>query len=161
MSFGIPAFAKKAAQCGVDGVLALDYPPEEWADYKKIMSKVGIDTITLIAPTSSDERIRLVTNVASGFIYYVSRTGVTGERTTIQDSVESMVNKIKAHSDVPVAVGFGISTPEQVKKVARYADGIVVGSAIVRRIEEYGKSPQLVNKVSEFTSHLTAPLRKS
>jgi tryptophan synthase alpha chain len=161
LRFGIPKFAEEASKSGVDGVLALDYPPEEWGDYKQIMSHAGIDIITLIAPTSSDERIRLVTKAASGFIYYVSRTGVTGERSAIQDSVEPMVKKIKSHTNVPVAVGFGISTPEQVRQVAHFADGIVVGSAIVRRIEEFGKSADLVKKVSKFTSKLTAPLRKS
>jgi tryptophan synthase alpha chain len=161
LRFGIPKFAEQAAKCGIDGVLALDYPPEEWRDYKKTLDIAGIDTITLIAPTSSDERIELITKVASGFIYYVSRTGVTGERSAIQDSVEPMVKKIKSYTSVPVAVGFGISTPEQVKQVSQYADGIVVGSAIVRRIEEFGKSANLIKKTSEFTSRLTAPLRKS
>jgi tryptophan synthase alpha chain len=160
LRFGIPEFAKKAAESGVDGVLALDYPPEEWGNYKKTMDSAGIDTITLIAPTSTKERIKLITDLASGFIYYVSRTGVTGERESVQENVEPMVKKIKTFTDVPIAVGFGISTPEQVEQVSRFADGIVVGSAIVRRIEEYGNRSDLVGKVSEFTSQLTEPLRK-
>ena len=160
MKFGIDKFPAAARESGVDGVLALDYPPEEWAEYKRKMDEASIDTISLIAPTSSDERIEMITRGASGFVYYVSRTGVTGERDSVEDTVESMVRKIKSKTSVPVVVGFGISTPDQVKHVSRFADGVVVGSAIVRKVEEFGASPDLVEHVSSFTSQLTAPLRE-
>jgi tryptophan synthase alpha chain len=158
MKFGIDKFPAAARESGVDGVLALDYPPEEWAEYKKRMDEADIDTISLIAPTSSDERIDMITRGASGFVYYVSRTGVTGERDSVEDMAKSMVEKIKSKTSVPVVVGFGISTPQHVRQVSRFADGVVVGSAIVRKVEEFGASPDLVEHVSSFTSHLTAPL---
>ena len=160
IKFGIDIFPAAAKECGVDGVLALDYPPEEWTDFKQIMDDAGVDTISLIAPTSSDERVDIITKVASGFVYYVSRTGVTGERDSVQDNVKPMVQKIKSRTDSPVVVGFGISKPEHVQQVSQYADGVVVGSAIVRKVEEYGADPELVQKVSDFISQLTAPLRK-
>ena len=160
MKFGIDKFSVAAKESGVDGVLALDYPPEEWADYKQKMDEAGVDTISLIAPTSSNERMDKITKGASGFVYYVSRTGVTGEQDSIEAGVKPMVEKIKSKTDVPVVVGFGISTPEQVKLISQFADGIVVGSAIVRKIEEFGSSPDLVKNVSDFTAHLTAPLKK-
>jgi tryptophan synthase alpha chain len=158
--FGIEQFPSAAKESGVDGVLALDYPPQEWEQYKRGMDEAGVDTIGLIAPTSSEERIELIARGTSGFVYYVSRTGVTGVRESVQDTVQPMVARIKEKTDVPVVVGFGISTPEQVAQIAGFADGVVVGSAIVSKVEENVSSPNLVESVAGFASTLTAPLRK-
>jgi tryptophan synthase alpha chain len=138
LAYGFEAFARDAADAGVDGVLCVDLPPEEAEDYKQLLDARGIATIFLLAPTSTPERIALITRYSTGFVYYVSRTGVTGERTSIEDSVEGMVERIKDCTKTPVAVGFGISTPAQAADVARYADGVIVGSAVVRIVGELG-----------------------
>ena len=160
LKFGIERFPMAAKEAGVDGVLALDYPTQEWGDYKKLMDDAGVATIGLIAPTSSDDRIDIIAGSTSGFIYYVSRTGVTGMRDAVQESVAPMVAKIKSRTSVPVVVGFGISTPEHVAEIASFADGVVVGSAIVRRVEDNIGKDGIVDAVAAFTAQLTAPLRK-
>ena len=116
--------------------------------------------IRLIAPTTPDSRVALLTNGAGGFIYYVSRTGVTGERSEIATDLAQQVAGIKKHTKLPVAVGFGISTPEQARAVAQHGDAVVVGSAIVKRIAEYGRDPELVKKVTDFVAPLAQALRK-
>lgn len=133
---------------GVDGILILDLPAEESREERG----TGLKMIYLLAPTSTDERIRLVCKNASGFIYYVSRTGVTGVRESVEKDVKPMVKKIKRYTKLPVAVGFGISKPEHVLEVSRYADAVVVGSAIVDKIEKG------VSKVAKFVKELTCPL---
>ena len=132
--FGLARLVDRAAETGVDGILALDLPPEEAADYKRLMAERGLDTVFLIAPTSREDRIRRIASYTSGFVYYVSRTGVTGERQRMEETLGARVAAIRRHTSLPVAVGFGISTPQQSGEVAGYADAIVVGSAIVRRI---------------------------
>ncbi len=154
LAYGLDEFAADAADAGVDGVLCVDLPPEEAGDYKRLLEAKDIATVFLIAPTSTDERIGLITRNASGFVYYVSRTGVTGEREDIDSTVSDMVGRIRRHTDIPVAVGFGISTPEQASVVAGYADGVVVGSAIVRMIGALGDSPQTPQKVGAFVRSL-------
>ena len=154
LAYGIEAFAAEAAQAGVDGVLCVDLPPEEAADYKRLLDANGLATIFLVAPTSTPERVALIAKCATGFVYYVSRTGVTGERSTIEASVEGMVAAIKRHTRVPVAVGFGISTPDQAAEVAGYADGVIVGSAIVRMVGELGDAPAMTAKVGAFAKSL-------
>ena len=154
LAYGAENLARDAREAGVDGILCVDLPPEEAAEYEKAFSDEGLCTIFLIAPTSTDERVQLIVRHSSGFIYYVSRTGVTGEQTSIEASVQPMVEKIKQHTDRPVAVGFGVSTPAQAKEVASYGDGVVVGSAIVRMIGELGDTPETAAKVGAFVKSL-------
>lgn len=156
--YGIVEFAKDASASGVDGVLILDLPCEESGEYKKVFDSENVKMIYLIAPTSTKERIKLICKKASGFLYYVSRTGVTGVREKVEKSVKPMVTKIKKNTKLPVVVGFGISKAKQVEEVARYADGVVVGSAIVKRIEENILKKDIVNRVCRFVKSLTRVL---
>lgn len=153
---GFEAFHKEAADAGVDGILVLDLPPEEIEASQELSARHGIKSIRLIAPTTPPARIRHIARSAEGFIYYVSREGVTGERTAVADSIEEHLFEIKKHTDLPVAVGFGISTPEHAAQVALRADAVVVGSAIVRRIGEHGQSPDLVKRTADFVRPLAA-----
>jgi len=154
LAYGVPQLAADAADAGVDGVLCVDLPPEEAAEYKQYLEEKDIATIFLIAPTSTPERIELIAKNSTGFVYYVSRTGVTGERDAIEASVRSMVGQIRQHTTAPVAVGFGISTAEQAAEVAGFADGVIVGSAIVRMIGDLGDSPKTPAKVGAFVKSL-------
>jgi tryptophan synthase alpha chain len=140
---GVKAFARDAAAAGVDGVLALDLPPEEATGYEETIRAAGIHPIYLIAPTTPESRIKEICRHAGGFIYYVSREGVTGMQTKVAGSINERVALIRKHTKVPVAVGFGISTPAQAREVAHAADAAVVGSAIVNQIAK-GKSPVAV-----------------
>ncbi len=154
LAYGLESLAADAADAGVDGVLCVDLPPEEAGEYKRLLDAKGIGTIFLIAPTSTAERVKLIAEKSSGFVYYVSRTGVTGERVEIAASVSSMVEQIKSCTSTPVAVGFGISTAEQAAEVAGYADGVIVGSAIVRMIGELGDSDGMPASVGSFVKKL-------
>ncbi len=158
--YGVACFVKRAADVGVDGVLMLDLPPEEGGDYKAQMDEHGLDTIFLMTPTTRDDRMGLIASHTRGFVYYVSRTGVTGERDSLADEIQSKVSAICQYTDMPIAVGFGISTPEHVSEIARYADAVVVGSAIVRRVGEYQNDVDLVSKVGAFVGSLIGPLRE-
>jgi tryptophan synthase alpha chain len=140
---GVKAFGCDAAAAGVDAVLALDLPPEEAAGYEETIRAAGIHPIYLIAPTTPESRIKEICRHAGGFIYYVSREGVTGMQTKVAGSINERVALIRKHTPVPVAVGFGISTPAQAREVAHAADAAVVGSAIVNQIAQ-GKSPVAV-----------------
>jgi len=151
---GLAKFIRKAADAGVDGCLVLDLPPEESANYEDLMKEAGMCHIYLVAPTTPDDRIELIVKRAAGFIYYVSREGVTGMQQKVSDTIASMTSKIREHTDLPIAVGFGISTPEQAKLVARSAEAIVVGSAIVNQIAEHGKSSDMVKRVGDFVQSL-------
>jgi len=141
LRMGLDPFAARAAAAGVDGVLATDLPEEESSGLRAALSERGIRTITLLAPTSGEARIARVPKDAGGFIYYISRTGVTGERSDLPPGLAGEVAQIRKTTSMPVAVGFGISTHDQFRKVAAIADGVVVGSAIVRAVEEGGKDP--------------------
>ncbi len=153
--YGEERFVHDAVAAGLDGVILPDLPPEEAGTLIALSKKAGLDTIFLLAPTSTEDRIKLVCRVAQGFVYYVSLTGVTGARAGIQGSVEGSLRKIKAVTDKPVAVGFGISTPDQAAQIAHWgADGVIVGSALVKVIEEYGNSPELVEKAVAFVKAL-------
>lgn len=156
LAYGIESFAQDAAAAGVDGVLCVDLPIEEADDYMKILHARGLRTIFLIAPTSTDQRIEAIAKACTGFVYYVSRTGVTGERSSIERSVAGMIEKIKRATNVPVAVGFGISSPAQAAEIAGYADGVIVGSAIVRMIGALGDTPTMAGEVGEFVRGLAA-----
>lgn len=155
--YGFEQFLRDAEEAGVDGVLFLDLPPDE--DFGEFAVKSPLHRIRLIAPTTPPDRIAELTKRASGFIYYVSQEGVTGERAKLADTLSERVAAIKAASDLPVAVGFGISTPEHAAHVAQYADAVVVGSAIVKRIGEYGRDPDLIEKISDFVRPLAAPTK--
>ena len=152
--YGNEKFAKKAREAGVDGILMVDLPPEESGELRRYTDAEGIDFISLITPTSDNGRIKKISERASGFIYYVSVTGVTGTKRPEIADVRKDMEGIKKMTSLPVSVGFGISTPEQVGEVSEYADGVVVGSAIVRLIEENSKRKDLVEKVSSFAREL-------
>ena len=154
LAYGAEALATEAAKAGADGILCVDLPPEEAEPYETAFRSKGLSTVFLLAPTSTDDRIDLIAEHSTGFVYYVSRTGTTGERETIESSVRGMVSKIKAKTDTPVAVGFGISTPAQAREIAGYGDGVVVGSAIVRMIGELGDSPDAPLQVGAFVKSL-------
>ena len=148
-AYGIARFAEHAADSGVDGVLAVDLPPEEAAgSYLDALSANGIDPVFLLAPTSTRDRVRAVVEVGSGFVYYVSRTGVTGDQGALAAGLEKEVRSVRRKLDLPLAVGFGISTPQQVAAVAKIADGVVVGSALVRTIEATQNKTELVERIS-------------
>lgn len=151
---GLEKFIAQAAKAGVDGLLVLDLPPEESDNYESLMRQAGLSVIYLIAPTTPENRMELIAKRGSGFIYYVSREGVTGMQTMVSDTIGQMTAKIRAHANLPIAVGFGISNPEQARAVAASAEAIVVGSAIVNQIAKHGKSADLVQRVSEFTASL-------
>jgi tryptophan synthase alpha chain len=129
--------ARDAKAAGIDGCLLTDVSVEEAEVYVNAMRAAGLDTVFLAAPTSTPERLKLVAKFSSGFIYLVSRTGVTGERAELSDALQPLIDATRAVSNLPVAAGFGISTPEQASAVAKIADGVVVGSAIVRLIEQH------------------------
>lgn len=154
---GVELFAEQAASSGVDGVLCVDLPPEEAEEcYLPALRKSGLDPIFLLAPTSTTERMKRVGEVSSGFVYYVSRAGVTGEREHLRKTLAKEVKRVRRKTRLPVAVGFGISTPEQVAAVAEIADGVVVGSALVRVVEEGG--PAVAARLEERARKLAAPL---
>jgi tryptophan synthase alpha chain len=148
--FGFERFHQEAAAAGVDGLLILDLPPEE------DQPNDGPFHIRLIAPTTPPERIERICARAAGFIYYVSREGVTGVQSSIASSVADQVEQIRRHTKLPIAVGFGISTPEQATEVARVADAIVVGSAIVKKIDESAIEPDMPARIGQFVAPLVA-----
>jgi tryptophan synthase alpha chain len=156
---GLEKFIAEAARAGVDGLLVLDLPPEESDNYESLMKKSGLCHIYLVAPTTPEARMELIVKRGAGFIYYISREGVTGMQTKVAANLAEQVGKIRAHTNLPIAVGFGISNPEQAKIVAQNADAIVVGSAVVNQIAEHGKSPELVAKVSAFVRLLVAAVK--
>ena len=143
LRMGLSRFASRAAAAGVDGVLVTDLPPEESEEYRRELVGAGVDTIFLLAPTSLPDRVRRVGDVSRGFIYYVSRTGVTGEQESLPPDVGERVREIRSLTGRPVAVGFGISRREHLVDLASFADGAVVGSALVRLVEEHGDKPDL------------------
>jgi tryptophan synthase alpha chain len=136
LRYGLDRLAADAAAAGVDGVLVTDLPPEEGAEWVAGARRAGIDTVFLAAPTSPEARLKRVADCSRGFVYAVSRTGVTGERDALSGDAAGLVGRLKALTGTPVALGFGVSTPEQVRAAAEVADGVVVGSAIVRFLEE-------------------------
>jgi tryptophan synthase alpha chain len=158
---GFEKFHEEAAAAGADGILILDLPPEEIDANRELADRHRLKSIRLIAPTTPPARMERIAQAADGFIYYVSREGVTGEQAALSDSIAAQVTEIKKHTDLPVAVGFGISTPTQAAEVARYADAAVVGSAIVRRIAEHGKSHDLPRLIADFVSPLAEAVHQS
>lgn len=161
LAYGAEAFARDAAQAGVDGLLCVDLPPEEAGEYKTALDQHGLCTVFLTAPTTSDARLELVGAQCTGFVYYVSRLGVTGERAELSTGLDAAIARIRRLTGKPVAVGFGISTPEQAAQVAGMnAEGVVVGSALVRLIGELGDCPETPEKVREFAAALVNATKK-
>jgi len=158
LQFGLERLAKEAARAGVDGVLVTDLAPEEAEDFQSALSAQQLDMIYLVAPTSTDDRLQMIAGRASGFIYAVARTGVTGTREESSETAEVLVARVRAVTDLPVAVGFGVSNNTQVKEVLRYADAAVVGSAIVAEIEKQSGNADLVKHVGTFVKRLMPTL---
>jgi tryptophan synthase alpha chain len=151
---GLEKFIADCATAGVDGLLVLDLPPEESDNYEALMKKAGLCHIYLVAPTTPENRMELIVKRGSGFIYYISREGVTGMQTQVASNLSTQVAKLRSHTSLPIAIGFGISNPEQARTVAREGDACVVGSAIVNQIAEHGKSPDLVPRLAAFVKSL-------
>lgn len=158
LQFGQERLAVAASQAGIDAVLVTDLIPEEAESWTQKLFRHRLDPIFLVAPTTSDKRLVQIARQAHGFIYAVSRAGVTGERDQITRDAEILVQRIRSVSDLPVAVGFGISTAQQVAAVWRFADAAVVGSAIVKQIENLGDSSDLVKCVGDFVRSLVPAL---
>jgi tryptophan synthase alpha chain len=156
---GLEKFINDAAKAGVDGLLMLDLPPEESGNYEELMRRAGLCNIYLVAPTTPEDRIELIVKRATGFIYYVSREGVTGMQDKVAANLAQQVAKIRTHTDLPIAVGFGISNPEQARLVAQSADAVVVGSAVVNQVAQLGKSPELVRQAGGFVKSLAEAVR--
>src|SRR5213075_2016397 len=154
LQFGQERLAVVASQAGIDGVLVTDLIPEEAESWNQNLLRHRLDPIFLSAPTTSDKRLARIAQHARGFIYAVSRAGVTGARDEMTRDAETLVKRARTVSDLPVAVGFGISTPEQVRSVWRFADAAVVGSAIVREIEKLSGEGDLVNRIGKFARSL-------
>jgi tryptophan synthase alpha chain len=151
---GFDDFARRAAAAGVDGVLALDLPIEEAGDFRETLASQGLDTIFLLSPTTTDTRIRRAAALGRGFLYGISRLGVTGARDRVASGAEALVRRIRAHTTLPIALGFGISRPEHVAEVGAYADAAVVGSALVSLIAESAASPGLLETVEGYVRSL-------
>ena len=158
--YGQEQFINAAAEAGVDGLLALDLPPEEADEYQALMEHAGLASIWLIAPTTPENRIQSIAQRGTGFIYYISREGVTGMRNNVSGSLCQRIGLIREYTNLPIAVGFGVSSPEQVRQVAAECDAVVVGSAIVNQIDEHGNTPELTARVGAFVSSLTSGLKK-
>jgi tryptophan synthase alpha chain len=154
LRLGVETFAQQAADAGVDGVLALDLPIEEAGDFQSTMAGAGLDTIFLLSPTTTDARIQKAAALGQGFLYGISRLGVTGARDQVSADAESLVRRIRAFTSLPVALGFGISRPEHVAEVGGYADAAVVGSALVSLIAEERQSANLVDRVETYVRSL-------
>jgi tryptophan synthase alpha chain len=153
-AYGNERFAKEAAAVGVDGILVVDLPFDEARELKCFTDPKGIDFISLIAPTTGEERIKKITKAASGFLYFVSVTGVTGTRKPVIEDVKEGVVRIKRVSSLPVVIGFGISTPVQAAEIAPLGDGVVVGSALIKKIQEGEEKGALIDSVSSFVKDL-------
>jgi tryptophan synthase alpha chain len=154
LRMGVEQFAKAAASAGVDGVLALDLPIEEAGSFRETLAAAGLDTIFLLSPTTTDERIKKAAELGRGFLYGISRLGVTGARDRVASGADTLVKRIRARTSLPIALGFGISRPEHVAEVTAYADAAVVGSALVTLIAEHSGSPDLLDRVETYVRWL-------
>jgi tryptophan synthase alpha chain len=154
LQYGIDELARDAARAGIDGILVTDLTPEESQQFASAMKRNDLDMIFLVAPTSTDTRLEMISRHASGFVYAVSRAGVTGARDNLSDEAKSLVNRVRRFSSLPVAVGFGISSAGQVAETLAYADAAVVGSAIVAQIEKLSAGPDLVKEIGRFVRGL-------
>jgi tryptophan synthase alpha chain len=154
LRLGLDTFARQAADAGVDGVLALDLPIEEAGGFRETLAASGLDTIFLLSPTTTDARIRRAAELGSGFLYGISRLGVTGARDHVASGAEALVRRIRPHTAMPIALGFGISRPEHVAEVGAYADAAVVGSALVSVIAEASGTSDLIGRVENYVQWL-------
>ncbi|HZX35663.1 MAG TPA: tryptophan synthase subunit alpha, partial [Thermodesulfobacteriota bacterium] len=157
--YGVKRFAKRAKGAGCDGVLIVDLPPEESGELKKELDSKGIPLIYLLTPTSNEDRMRIVAKMAEGFIYYVSVAGVTGARRSLSGKIAQSVKRIRKFTDVPIGVGFGISTPEQAKEVSVFSDAVIVGSAIINLISSAGGGITAAAKVEGFVRSLKQAIK--
>jgi len=160
-AMGVEGFVEAAAEVGVDGIIVADLPPEAGEALFHAAEMRGIDPVLLAAPTTVDSRLEMLAGRTRGFLYYVSLTGVTGARAELARDLEANVGRIRKHSQIPVCVGFGISSPEHARLVGGFADGVVVGSAIVDRIEAAASREAAVDAVAQFVAELKAPLREA
>jgi tryptophan synthase alpha chain len=160
LRYGFQKLGRDAAAAGIDGCLLTDLSVEEAEPYVDGVRSHNLDTVFLAAPTSTDRRLELVSKFSSGFIYLVSRTGVTGEQTSVSSMAGELVERTRRFTNLPLAVGFGISTPEHVAQVGAIADGVVVGSALVRTVEKFSSSESLDAEVERFTRHLAGGLAR-
>jgi tryptophan synthase alpha chain len=156
LQYGPERFAADAAAAGIDGLLLVDLPPEEADELHPYLKSNGIDLITLLAPTTDDARSAQLSATGEGFLYYVSMTGVTGSQKIDAGAIESAVSRLREHSPVPVAVGFGVSTPDDAGAIAKFADAVVVGSALVKLIAQHAGSEGLLAEVRNFAAQLKA-----
>jgi tryptophan synthase alpha chain len=154
LRMGLDTFVKEAQAAGVDGVLTLDMPPEEGDRFRAAFNSAGIDTIFLLSPTTTVERIRRASELGSGFLYGISRLGVTGVRDSVDDSARELAMRVKSETKLPLALGFGISRPEHVRAIGQWADAAVVGSALVKVIAEHGQAPGLLDEVERYVRWL-------
>lgn len=154
LRMGTEAFVARAREAGVDGVLTLDLPPEEAGEMRSALEAAAIDTVFLLSPTTSDERIRRAAELGAGFLYGISRLGVTGARAEVADSAAALAGRVRALTDRPLALGFGVSRPEHVRTMGQVADAAVVGSALVQVIADHGASPGLVHEVERYVRWL-------
>lgn len=152
LAYGLERIAGRAREAGVDGFIMTDLPPEEAGDWKAIADRHGLATVFLLAPTSPAQRIRLASRLTSGFVYCISRTGVTGARASLPEDLRALLQRIQAETGQPIAVGFGISRPEHVAEIGRCADAAVVGSAVVDLVGRYGR--ECISPVGEFVRAL-------
>ena len=157
--FGEEKFVKQCAKIGIDGLIIPDLPPEEAMNLRKVCQQHDISTVFFIAPTSEDQRIKANALASTGFIYYVAMTGVTGNAQAISGHVIKAIKHAKQFTTKPICAGFGISTAEQVKAIAKSADGVIVGSAIVKKIAESAKDKNMIHIISTYVSSLTKALR--
>ncbi len=161
LRYGVRRFAADAAAAGADGVIQTDLTPEEAGEWIAAARERQLDTVFLLAPTSTDARIEVVCRISTGFIYCVSRTGVTGARQDVPEELRDFVGRVKDRASVPVCVGFGISRPEHVRWIGEFADGVVVGSALVDLIARSGEGPPLFEEVRRFAAGLKEATRKA
>ena len=154
LRMGLENFVNDARAAGVDGVLTLDMPPEEGETFRAAFDDAGIDTIFLLSPTTTVARIRRASELGSGFLYGISRLGVTGVRDTVDDSARELAQRVKSETRMPLALGFGISRPEHVRAIGQWADAAVVGSALVKVIAEHGQSAALLDEVERYVRWL-------
>lgn len=160
-AYGFEAFHRDALAAGVDGVLLLDLPPEELRPDTEFQVNEAPASIRLITPTTPEDRLKQIASGAEGFIYYVSREGVTGAQSTIAGGISDQVQRIKAASNTPVAIGFGISNPDQARQVSQMGDAVVVGSAIVKLIEQHGQSDALCEQLTSFVKPLVDAVKSA
>lgn len=159
LRYGVERFANDAAAAGVDGVIQTDLTPEEADGWITAARSAGLDTVFLLAPTSTEGRVEVVSKISTGFVYCVSRTGVTGARESLPEELTAFVGRVKAKAVVPVCVGFGISKPEHVRQITQFADGAVVGSALVDLIARHSNDPSLASEVTAFAASLKTATR--